>query len=71
MKNHPATKALTSKYKILRINGTVGYRDFSVVKDRVCSSREPRFNSQHSYDHLHLTVAIVPGDATPSSGLFK
>jgi hypothetical protein len=38
----------------------VGGKDGSVVKNTVCSSKGPRFNSQHPHGSLKLSVTPVP-----------
>lgn len=36
-----------------------------MVKSTACSSRGPRFNSQHPHDGTQLSVTPDPGDLTP------
>ena len=38
----------------------------SVVMSTGCSSKGPRFNSQHPHGSSQLSVTPVPGDLTPS-----
>ena len=40
------------------------WRDGSMVKSTGCSSREPRFNSQHPHSHSQPTVPPVPGESS-------
>ena len=42
-----------------------GWRDGSEVKSTDCSSRRPRFNSQHPHGSSQLSVTPVPGNLTP------
>ena len=44
-------------------------RDCSVVRCTGCSSRGPRFDSQHPHDGSQPSVTLVPGDLMPSSGI--
>jgi hypothetical protein len=46
-------------------------RDGSVFKSTGCSSRGPRFNSQHPYNGSQISVTPVPGNITPSSGFLR
>ena len=39
---------------------------YSAVESTDCSSRGPRFNSQHPHNSTYLSVTPVPGDLTPS-----
>jgi hypothetical protein len=43
-----------------------GWRNSTVIKSTGCSSREPKFKSQH--DSSQLSVTAVPRDTTSSSG---
>lgn len=45
---------------------TAGWRDGSEVERADCSSRGPRFSSQHQRSSSQLSAAPVPGDPTPS-----
>lgn len=38
----------------------------STIKSTGCSSREPRFNSQHPHRRPQLSITPLPGDLTPS-----
>ena len=42
------------------------WRDGSAVKSTDCSSRGPRFNSQHPHSSSHLSVTAVLRDLIPS-----
>jgi hypothetical protein len=46
-----------------------GWRDRLVVKNTVCSSRGPRFNSQHPHSGSQLLMTPVPGDLMLFSAL--
>jgi len=43
----------------------VDWRDGSVVRNTVCSSRGPEFNSQHPHGSSQPSVTPLPGDPTP------
>jgi hypothetical protein len=45
--------------KVLKMGG---WRDGSVVKSTGCSSRGPRFNSQHLHGSSQLSATPVPGE---------
>jgi hypothetical protein len=47
-----------------------GGRDGSVVKNTGCSSRVPRFTSQHPHGRSHLSVTPVLGDLTPHTSAY-
>lgn len=42
-----------------------GWRDDSVLRSIVCSSRELGFDSQNLHDSLQLSGTLVPGDLMP------
>lgn len=46
-----------------------GQRNGPEVKNIICSSTGPRFNSQHLCGHLQKSLTPVLGDLTPASGL--
>jgi hypothetical protein len=46
-------------------------RDGSVVKSTGCSSREARFEPQHSQDGSQPSVALVLRESMPSSGFLR
>jgi hypothetical protein len=56
----------TFKRKMFCNNENICSLGGSEVKSPGCSSKGPRFNSQHPHGSLQISVTPVPGDLTPS-----
>lgn len=54
----------------LRDKSTLALENGSAVKSTGCFSRGPGFNSQCPHGSSQQSIASVPGDPMPSSGLY-
>jgi hypothetical protein len=59
-------KYIKLKVNIKNILVRGGWRDDSMAKSSGCSSRGPRFNSQHPHGSSKLSATPIPGNLTPS-----
>ena len=58
-------------FEMYACRGRGHWKDDLVVKGTGCFSRRPKFNSQYTLGGLQLSIILVLGDTTPSSGLWR